>query len=78
MVLPAGEVLTFNTLRVTASTQVPALLAKAIIARMQSEAHTVLECYGGAALVVAVQVGMHRLVICIRDRHDSNSIVAKL
>eukprot|EP00878_Enallax_costatus_P018356 GHUV01019319.1.p1 GENE.GHUV01019319.1~~GHUV01019319.1.p1 ORF type:complete len:325 (+),score=111.92 GHUV01019319.1:411-1385(+) len=49
-----GEVMTFNTLRVTAETNHRAL-AKAIIARIATNSHTVLECYGMAALTVAVQ-----------------------
>eukprot|EP00775_Hariotina_reticulata_P002964 gene2964-3249_t len=49
-----GEVMTFNTLKVTASTQLTPL-ARAIIARMLGQSHTVLECFGPAALVQAIQ-----------------------
>ncbi|WIA38541.1 hypothetical protein OEZ86_001859 [Tetradesmus obliquus] len=50
----AGEVMTFNTLRVTTSTD-PKALSKAIIARLAINSHTVMECYGTQALAVAVQ-----------------------
>lgn len=52
----AGEVMTFNTLRVTTSTD-PKALSKAIIARLAINSHTVMECYGTQALAVAVLVG---------------------
>jgi hypothetical protein len=59
MLLPlaatAGEVMTFNTLRVTTTTD-PKALSKAIIARLALNSHTVLECYGTQALAGAVQV----------------------
>jgi hypothetical protein len=50
-----GEVMTFNTLRVTTSTD-PKALSKAIIARLALNSHTVMECYGTQALAGAVQV----------------------
>jgi uncharacterized membrane protein len=59
--------MTFNTLKVMASTQMRPL-AKAIIARMLGKSHTVLECYGQAALVLAVQVllaGMQGHTACL-------------
>jgi hypothetical protein len=55
-VVLAGEVMTFNTLRVTTSTD-PKALSKAIIARLATNSHTVMECYGTQALAGAVQVG---------------------
>lgn len=51
----AGEIMTFNTLRVTATTADTAL-SKAVIARIATSSHTVLECYGTTALTVAVRV----------------------
>eukprot|EP00882_Tetradesmus_deserticola_P032115 GHRQ01036345.1.p1 GENE.GHRQ01036345.1~~GHRQ01036345.1.p1 ORF type:complete len:213 (+),score=93.70 GHRQ01036345.1:271-909(+) len=50
----AGEVMTFNTLRVTSSTD-PKALSKAIIARLATHSHTVMECCGSQALAGAVQ-----------------------
>jgi hypothetical protein len=47
--------MTFNTLRVTTTTD-PKALSKAIIARLALNSHTVLECYGTQALAGAVQV----------------------
>lgn len=50
-----GEVLTDNVLLVTASTDKKGL-AGAIANRVREAAHTVLECYGSAAVTTAVQV----------------------
>ncbi|KAF8061914.1 hypothetical protein HT031_004174 [Scenedesmus sp. PABB004] len=49
-----GEVLTDNELRVSGSTD-PLALSRAVIARLSTHSHTVLECYGTAALVAAVK-----------------------
>ena len=52
--IAAGDVLTDNTLLVTKDTD-PEALGKAIIARVSTAGHTVLECLGSAAAARALQ-----------------------
>ncbi|KIZ00849.1 hypothetical protein MNEG_7113 [Monoraphidium neglectum] len=52
--IAAGDILTDNSLLVTAETK-PDALARAIIARVSTAGHTVLECLGRAATAQALQ-----------------------
>lgn len=52
---PPGDILTDNTLLVTRDTA-PDALGRAIIARVSTAGHTVLECLGQAATIRALQV----------------------
>lgn len=56
--------MTSNTMPVRASTD-SRKLAAAIAARMRSEGHTVLECFGPVAAAIALQVcDSHSSVMC--------------
>jgi hypothetical protein len=67
ILLPLGEVLTDNVLLVTASTDKKDL-AGAIANRVREAAHTVLECYGSAAVTTAVQVrnSLYSCALCMK------------
>lgn len=67
--IPAGDILTDNTLLATKDTD-PEALGRAIIARVSTAGHTVLECLGQAATARALQaviIARRGLLVRLQD-----------